>query len=526
MSCCATALAYEGVINKGSEMTELIRLEPAIVNPRLQIRCGGDLLVEGWEQPLIEVDGQGIQPVVEAGPEQVEIEAESSCTVRLPRTTELTKITAEGQVKVSNLHGGLELVEARGDLHVDGVGSVKIGSAAGRVTVANVAGDVQVKKRAQGDLSAQEIGGKIAVAEVAGRLTLRDVSAVQVKRAQSDVEVQNACGNVVVGRADGTVRLESVEGAVALEKGLGAVFLRGVRDKVGCDQVNGQLHVADTGEVAVRQVKGDLTAEEIHGALACQEANGRATLRAVGGSISLGGVGGGLAVEGCGGSLTANCGGSAALSKIRGNVLVHAGGEIRCRFDENAGGSVKAVCGGSLTVVGSPTPVARGPGVHHFRVGALKNSYNLVAGSGVHVESDASLAGLGDEEGARGAQFAARAQRRAVRSLGRTLRRNIRAAGKRAAAGNWDDARRWKFRFDTDSPAAGAAVRDEATQSGFADIDIDVDLNLDLDVDSDSESDSEPVSEEERLTVLRMLAEGKITAAEAEQLLEALGSGE
>ncbi len=507
-------------------MTEQIRLEPDIVNPRLQIRCGGDLLVEGWEQPLIEVDGQSIQPMVEAGPEQVEIEAESSCTVRLPRTTQLTKITAEGQVKVSNLHGGLELVEARGDLHVDGVGSVKIGSAAGRVTVANVAGDVQVKKRAQGDLSAQEIGGKIALAEVAGRLTLRDVSAVQVKRAQSDVEVQNAAGDVVVGRADGTVRLESVEGAVALEKGLGAVFLRGVRDKVGCDQVNGQLHLADTGEVTVRQVKGDLTAEEIHGALACQKANGRATLRAVGGSISLGGVDGDLAVEGCGGSLTANCGGSAALSKIKGNVLVHAGGEIRCRFDENAGGSVKAVCGGSLTVEGGPTPVARGPGVHHFRVGALKNSYNLVASSGVHVESDASLAGLGDEEGARGAQFAARAQRRAVRSLGRTLRRNIRAAGKRAAAVNWDDARSWKFRFDTDSPAAGAAVRDEATHSGFADMDIDVDLDLDLDVDSDSESDSEPVSEEERLTVLRMLAEGKITAAEAEQLLEALGSGE
>ena len=169
----------------------------------------------------------------------------------------------------------------------------------------------------------------------------------------------------------------------------------------------------------------------------------------------------------------------------------------------------------------APTLVARGPGVHTFNLGGREHSYTLVAGGGVHFESSAELEVLGEDAGARGARIAARAQRHISRSLSKTLRRKLRAAGKRAAAGDWNDVRSWSFHFDTDSPAPDAAVRDEQSLSDFDDIDVD----MDLDIDAEGEPDDEPVSEEERLTVLRMVAEGKITAAEAEKLLEALGSG-
>ena len=53
----------------------------------------------------------------------------------------------------------------------------------------------------------------------------------------------------------------------ALDKARGDVSLRGVRGKVACDQVNGQLHLVEVGEVAIRRVMGDLTAENIRGAL-------------------------------------------------------------------------------------------------------------------------------------------------------------------------------------------------------------------------------------------------------------------
>lgn len=146
----------------------------------------------------------------------------------------------------------------------------------------------------------------------------------------------------------------------------------------------------------------------------------------------------------------------------------------------------------------------------------------------MQLESAAILKGLGEEKGVRGARVAARAQRHLSRSLGRTLRRKMRAAGKRAAAGDWGDAASWSFSFDTDGTGSGTAARDRPAQSEFddadVDMDLDVDVEVDVDVDAKSEYDGEPVTEEERITVLRMLSEGKITAAEAEQLLDALGS--
>ena len=504
-------------------MTDRIQVEPESPNPRVLIKCGGDVRVEGWEQALIEVDGQGGEPVVNAGGERIEISAGSSLAVRLPQTSEQVEIAAGGQVNVSNLQGGLEMVQAAGDLLVEDVGTVKIGSAAGLVNLADVAGEVQVRKRAHGDVTAQDIGGGISIATVVGRLNLQDVSAVRVKRACADVNVLNAGGNVVVEKGNGNVNVINVDGAAAIDKVLGSVTLRSVQGKVACDQVNGMLHLEDAGEVAVRRVMGNFTAESIRGALACQKANGQATLREVGGSISLGGVGGDLVVEGCGGSLSAKSGGNAQLSTVAGNVTVTAGGDVGCRLNENEGASIKAVCGGSLTVEGGPSMVARGPGVHTFRVGAGKSNFSLVAGGDVHLEAGAELEGLGEDRVTRGERKAARAQRRIARSLSKTLRRKMQVAGKRAAEGDWEGASSWSFSFDTDEPAAGSATRDERVRSAFDDVDVDVDVDVDLDIDLEGGRDDEPVSEAERLTVLRMLSEGKITAAEAEELLDALG---
>ena len=165
--------------------------------------------------------------------------------------------------------------------------------------------------------------------------------------------------------------------------------------------------------------------------------------------------------------------------------------------------------------------VARGPGVHTFRVGAGKSNFSLVAGGNVHLEAGAELEGLGEDRGARGERKAARAQRRIARSLSKTLRRKVRVAGKRAAEGDWEGASSWSFSFDSDEPAAGSATRDERVRSAFDDVDVDVDVDLDIDLESGH--DDEPVSEDERLAVLRMLSESKITAAEAEELLDALG---
>ncbi len=512
-------------------MTEHRQMELDSPNPRVRIQCKGDLRVEGWEQPLIELDAQGDAPILERHDDRVKIEADSACTIRLPETSESVEITAGGQAKVSGLRGALHLIQVKGDLLLNGGGSVKIGKLGGKANLMNVAGDVQVQKRARGDLSAQGIRGAISVAGVAGRLTLEDVSAAQVRRVRGDLIVRNAVAGIVVGKVDGNVRLDNVAAAARLEKALGDASFRGVRGSVACGQVTGQLHLVDVEEVTVGQVLGDLSAEAVKGALACQKAYGRAKLGNVDGSISLGGVGGDLVVEACGGMLSANCGGRAALSGIAGHVRVNADGDVRCSLPESGGASVKAVCGGSLTVAGGDETVRRDQGAHIFTVGDGQNGYALVAGGAIHLQTaesvsispaidekirsdfrqlDEGLRELDKDEfdadlGAMGAQIAATVGHRISHTLQNKLKRKLRAIGRRAAAGEWTDARSWNIERNR---------KPHPRHNVFAEVE----------VEAEAEPADAAVSYEERMMILRMLEEGKISAAEAEQLLDALGS--
>lgn len=512
------------------ETKQTLEIEGAAEALRTQIHCKGDVTVEGWEQPRVAVEAQGGNATLIHTDGKAVIESDTACRVYLPQASGHTEIICYGQAKVSNLRGGLRLSQIKGDLLLEDVASVEIGVVSGRTQLTNASGDVSVQERAKGDLSAQGVQGDLSLAAVSGRLSLADVSSVQVGRAGGDLSVHNASGSVSVGRVGGKAELENIDGSVSLEKAGGDAAIRAVQGSVACSRVSGRLQLADVENVALRKVQGDLHAENVRGNFAAKKVLGQANLNRLSGSVSLAGVAGDLDVSDCDGMLSANCGGRARLDRVAGNVRLNAGGDIHCTLAEGTGATVKAVCGGGLTVDGGAETIGRSPGVHQFTVGDGGHNYALVAGGQIRIETSETisnsrsvgeaeaqefaqfgeeLGALGAELGAMGAEIAAGVGRRVSRDIQRKLKRGLRAKmrqmGARAAAGDWSDARSWDVRF--------RQAMDPASNP-FADVDVEL----------DDEPDGEPVSDEERMTVLRMLEEGKITAAEAERLLEALGS--
>ena len=516
-------------------MSEQRQLELNNTHPHVHISCKGDLSVEGWEQPQVTLEGQGDTPSLERADDWVRIEANSSCTIQLPKTSTSVEIVSGGRTKVRGVHGTLHLIESSGDLLLDDVGSVEIGTSGGQANLMNVHGDVQVQGRAQGDLSAQGVTGSMSVAGVNGRLTLKDVSAVQVTRASGDLVVQNASAGITVGKANGKVGLDNIGGPVTLQKAQGDAVIRDVQGSISCGRVNGRLYLANVDEVTIRRVQGDLLADGVSRAFACQKTQGRAVLRNVAASISLGGVAGDLLVEDCGGMLSANAGGRAVLKQIAGNVQVNAGGDIRCTLAKGLAASVKAVCGGALTIETGSGTITRGPGIHTFTVSpdeplALASdkttgfdvpNYGLVAGGAIHLtaaetvslsrsidEEMSELGAMGEEMGelgAMGAQIAAAVSHRISHTLQKKLKQKLRTIGKRVAGGDWTDARSWDMEFHQAS---------DLHHTPFADVGVELDHEPALD----------PPSDEERMIILRMLEDGKISADEAERLLNALGN--
>jgi hypothetical protein len=125
---------------------------------------------------------------------------------------------------------------------------------------------------------------------------------------------------------------------------------------------------------------------------------------------------------------------------------------------------------------------------------------------------DEELAGLGEELGKMGAELSVELSKlgteiadKVNRQLRKKLSMSLSRMGKRAARGK---RRRKSWTVERES-----WFEQPRSETGFT-------------VNEADEPEDEPVTDEERMLILRMVEEGKISAAEAERLLAALGDVE
>jgi len=97
-------------------------------------------------------------------------------------------------------------------------------------------------KQVSGDLDVQEVSGPLAIEVVNGDTTLRDVGPTTLRQVSGDLEVREV---------NGELRVESVSGDVKVRQAVGKVVLQSVR---------GDLAVRDLeGGAAVKEVNGDIS---------------------------------------------------------------------------------------------------------------------------------------------------------------------------------------------------------------------------------------------------------------------------
>ncbi len=303
----------------------------------------------------------------------------------------------------------------------------------------------------------------------------------------------------------GDVRVTNITGGLLMRTVGGDAGLRGVA-MASFETIGGDLHV--------RKGTGDLSLDRLGGDALVDRISGDVRLRSVGGDLSLRRVDGLVEVA---------VGGDAALSFTtlgREKISVSAGGDLSCHLPVDASAQVHIHAGGEVQVSKKSQEVTRSAGsvVHKFGEGEVEIQLN--SGGDVWIsdmeaevgmdftslgstiaqqveseieagiaEMEASLeamgAGLGTFESDRIGEQVRRAVSRARRNADRVRRKSQRDIRKaRKAAGG----RRVRVDFDMDLGGRGRRV----------------------------------VSDEERLTILRMLEKGTITVDEAENLLQAL----
>jgi len=287
----------------------------------------------------------------------------------------------------------------------------------------------------------------------------------------------------------------------------GDMSVRGLTGELDVDIINGDVSIRDAGTVSLGAVQADFSLRGAQGDVRVKSVGGDASLREVNGSLILDSVSDDVAIRGVGGNLKVD---------VDADVVVHlepkpgqaysvvAGDDIMLVLPENANATLNLQ--GDHIAVNFPGVELDKSTSQIVKLGDGAAKISLDAGSRVLVSTrqDAAesadefgnFAGMmfdwgswgreiGEHWGNYGREVGERLSQRAQEMTQRTERNVRNAADKRNAKMKWT----WDSNNMPKAPKR------------------------------------EPVSDEERMTILKMLAKKKITSEQAEELLSALEGG-
>lgn len=352
-----------------------------------------------------------------------------------------------------------------------------------------------------------EGAAKVRIARVGGDLRLEAMPGNTIRartRDPEEVSLEHE-GDEVVVSSDGDCHLIVPEGSgVTAGRVGGDARILGPLAEVRLELTGGDLTIAQAASLDSERVGGDVLAREIDGDLLLRTVGGDAILERVAGGAELKAIGGDLVVRSLQGALSAAAGGDAFIDynpPVGARAMVQAGGEILCSVPEEASVEIQIQAGGTVRVPEELESERENGGVR-VRLGAAEASLWLTAGGDARLQIEGSerttaytvgideamaekvadhIADLGQSIGVIGSRLGPMIARRVQRAVNRAVRRSIHAQ------------------------VVVERKLDEFERSM-----------------APSPGSGDPVSNEERMAVLRLVEEGKITVAEAEQLLEAL----
>jgi hypothetical protein len=354
---------------------------------------------------------------------------------------------------------------------------------------------------------------KINIAAIDGDLSVVgwDGEDILIKTDEDELTLQHNGEEVSFSCTDDVSLRIPRDASLFIERIGGDMALRGVMGSIEIKEIDNDLSMRDVGSVRIETIKADFSLRGAKGNLSVKSVGGDVSVRDVEGNIMLDSVADDLALRGA-----------------RGNVKVNVGEDVVVYLEPKADGAYSITAGDDILLVLKPnanvTLSMNGeeidvdwPGIENqedvtervlvFGDGSAKISLN--AGGDIRVTNDAEAgnsaedfgnfagmnfdwSGFGERISRQVEQVTARAAKRAeeaARRVERHAERNARRWRGNVRSGPWN----W-----------------ETGPKG---------------VPTPPSPPSEPVAEEERMAILKMLAEKKITAEQAEQLLNALEGG-
>jgi len=136
--------------------------------------------------------------------------------------------------------------------------------------------------------------------------------------------------------------------AVRIDKSGGDAYVRGIKGKLEIQKVGGDLFVEDATEVEIGQVGGDCLVNRVNGQLTGSRFGGDCSGMQVGGPLSFEHIGGDADLQIISGAVTLRTGGDITMqiTELTGPVSLRAGGDIRLHLSMDASATLDLESGG------------------------------------------------------------------------------------------------------------------------------------------------------------------------------------
>jgi hypothetical protein len=334
-----------------------------------------------------------------------------------------------------------------------------------------------------------------------------------VGEVKGSVQIKEIDGSVQIGAISGSCTVRHV-GSLIIEGAVyGSLYAREVGGEAQVGDVYGSLTAREVGSLAAGRVEGEISVRSCSGNVAVEATASDALLRDIGGQVTIEQVSGdlivrnvlmGLQIEHVHGDAVLRTvfdpGATWSINRIEGEAVARLAGSGDVTFVLPASAKVHGLAGQSIRHEAERTLVALGNGAASVYLAAERG---LVIKGGESMDDEFTMA-FDEDFDQRWESITTRIEEQLEHKLA-DLPERIRHRVEHklnAARRHVESAQR---------RAEEAVRRAERQLEGF-----------DINISAGGMARTEPVSEQERLAVLQMLEEGKITVEQAEQLLAAL----
>jgi hypothetical protein len=359
---------------------------------------------------------------------------------------------------------------------------------------------------------------------------------MSIKTDGNTLNIENADGIINI-QADGDIILYlPTQSALSVAGVDRDTEIRNVSGAISINTIGGDLQARAVGALAIQSIGGDLNVRGAEGDCAIGNCGGDASARAINGDLNLGNVGGDLYVREALGNIHANVGADAVLfiqPQAEKTCNINAGSDILLRLPEDANAELSLNAGSelrfdfpglektesqkanlSLGAGGAHITLSAGSDLvvtsraeqwashNEFSPGASEDGFSVdipeIKIPEIHIEIPGISTDINERVRAKIERANERVREKLERQQTRVDAAMRRAEQKMRNAEARASERRSGFSFGWSRPAPPMPPAPPAPPA------------------------NEPVKEEERLVILRMLEQKKISLAQAEQLLAAL----